>query len=671
MRRLVLFICSLVGVTLFATPIIKYDATLYCVIDLSKGSSASSYPVTYYDAPPSEGFNTIEYKTTKLVLKRVDAGTFTMGDSSEWNNQPHTVTLTKQFYMGLFEVTQKQWELVMGENPSCFSGGVHPVECVSYDDIRGSSEGARWPKSNSVDSGSFLGKLRARTGIDFDLPTEAQWEYTCRAGTDTSYSYGDRANGDYMWYGDNSSGSTHEVGTKEPNPWGFYDMHGNVWEWCLDWHTSSYLSSGENPVGSGYGSYRVWRGGGWWHEEPICTSSCRGDYSFSSYECYFIGLRLAQTIPQIKEEGQPGSPLEIEVDATEVKKLITISGTGEVWTASTSAEWLTLNKASGTATGEKIVCTIAENSSAEKRVGYVYIAGQVVKVTQVGKEAGKEGSTGGVAGKLIPLIREALQIEVEGELTYTCFAKGAELVITVRVDAVTASWKIGISEDAKDDWIFLIDGEEERVGSGIFTLYVDACSDAALLPREATVTIGNQVLTIRQEAGALDPVPEVTSAADLSAALEGSKDGRLATYLTTLEKYKAYRAWVKKVAGEDVTARQAVKDSVLTWFAYALDLNALPETAPTNVVISAIESAAEGGWDLDVSIGDLKVGSDATAADLGTVFSVEGAADLAEESFSADNVTTTFSAAGDGKLKVGVAPKSAAGQFFIRVKMTP
>ena len=171
-----------------------------------------------------------------------------------------------------------------------------------------------------------------------------------------------------------------------------------------------------------------------------------------------------------------------------------------------------------------------------------------------------------------------------------------------------------------------------------------------------------------------DPVPEITGAADLSAALSGSKDGRLATYLTTLEKYKAYRAWVNEVVGtgaDHFGARQAVKDSMLTWFAYALDLSALPGEAPTNVVIETIGSAAEGGWDLEVKVEDLKVGSDASAADLGTVFVVEGAADLKEEAFSADNVTTTLSAAGDGKVKVEVEPKEAKGQFFIRVKMTP
>ena len=259
----------------------------YCIVDLSGGASIESYPVAY-----SYGFmgdyNTFEYKTTKLVMKRVDAGSFKMGNSTY-------VTLTKTFYMGLFEVTQKQWELVMGSNPSSFSGEAKPVEQVSYDMIRGSSEGAKWPTTNSVDATSFLGKLRARTGLDFDLPTEAQWEYTCRAGTTTTYSYGDSTNGDYMWYYDNSSDGTKEVGTKKANPWGFYDMHGNVWEWCLDWYGWS-LSGGEDPVGSSSGWARVFRGGCWFFNASHCTSSFRSsDYPSSSY--HTLGFRLSRTLP--------------------------------------------------------------------------------------------------------------------------------------------------------------------------------------------------------------------------------------------------------------------------------------------------------------------------------------------------------------------------------------
>ena len=261
----------------------------YCVIDLSGGSSASSYPITYLASPPSGGFNVDAYKTTKLVFKRMEAGSFKMGDSKV------SVTLTKPFFIGLFEVTQKQWQLVTGSNPSYFSGDKKPVEKVSYNAIRGSSNGGNWPSSNAVDSSSFLGKLRARTGLDFDLPTEAQWEYACRAGTTTIYSYGSSANGNYMWYSGNSSSQTHEVGTKQPNPWEIYDMHGNVWEWCLDWYDT--LSGGTDPKGSSLGSERVVRSGSWRSESAYCTSSRRSRYD-PSYEYYGLGFRLSRVLNQ-------------------------------------------------------------------------------------------------------------------------------------------------------------------------------------------------------------------------------------------------------------------------------------------------------------------------------------------------------------------------------------
>ena len=261
---------------------------LYLVIDLSGGADAASYPVAELDAEPEGGFNTDEYKTTKLVLRRIDPGTFLMSGQYE-------TTLTTPFYIGVFEVTQEQWQLVTGSNPSYFSGDKRPVERVNYNAIRGSMNGVQWPSSNAVDTSSFLGKLRARTGLDFDLPTEAQWEYACRAGTTTIYSYGDTANEDYMWHRDNSLSKTHEVGTKPPNPWGLHDMHGKVWEWCLDWYASS-LGGGIDPKGFSSVSSRVIRGGGWFNDASNCTSSYR-HYDSPSYELHFVGFRLARTLP--------------------------------------------------------------------------------------------------------------------------------------------------------------------------------------------------------------------------------------------------------------------------------------------------------------------------------------------------------------------------------------
>ena len=240
---------------------------LYCVIDLSAGPNAGKYPVSYLAAEPKGGW-TDEYKTTKLVLRRIEPGKFKMGGEYE-------VTLTKPFYCGVFEVTQKQYELVTGSNPSKFKGDMRPVENVSYDHVRGKDEGAKWPTSSAVDASSFMGRLRARTGIDdFDLPTEAQWEYACRAGTKSRYDNGGDSEEDLKKLGrfalnqkargrkeSNADFARHEpdgkggyaenhtvVGSYLPNAWGLYDMHGNVWERCLDWWSD--LSGGAtDPVG--------------------------------------------------------------------------------------------------------------------------------------------------------------------------------------------------------------------------------------------------------------------------------------------------------------------------------------------------------------------------------------------------------------------------------------
>ncbi len=288
---------------------------LYCVIDLSGGANAASYPVTYMAEAPSGGFNVDEYKTDRLVLRKVAAGTFAMGKSST------STTLTKPFYIGVFEVTQRQWELVMGTRPSYFSNAecymTRPVEKVSYKMIRGSSHGADWPFSTDVDGDSFLGKLRARTGIGFDLPTEAQWEYACRAGTTTHFNNGKglaggtydanlnevgryRYNGGYI--GGTSSpgqGSTTENGTREagaykPKDWGLYDMHGNVWEWCLDWYGGT-LAGGNDPIGSYSSSNRILRGGSWYSVADCCASSYRSANYPSSRNNYY-GFRIVWTL---------------------------------------------------------------------------------------------------------------------------------------------------------------------------------------------------------------------------------------------------------------------------------------------------------------------------------------------------------------------------------------
>jgi hypothetical protein len=258
----------------------------YLVIDLSSGENSKSYPVVKLYSTPSGGW-TDEYKTTKLVLRLIEPGSFKMGGS-------YDVTLTKPYYMGVFEVTQKQYNLVKGEYPSMFRGDeTLPVETVSWDVIRGNWSTYNWPTVKTVDPSSFVGRLQARTGLSFDLPTEAQWEYACRAGTTTIWYWGEIFTGidDYCWYVDNSDRETHAVGTKKENAWGIYDMIGNVGEWCLDWYYD-LPSWGSDPMGPLSGSRRVIRGGSWGYLSIHCTSSYRDSFSPSNGYGYY-GIRLA------------------------------------------------------------------------------------------------------------------------------------------------------------------------------------------------------------------------------------------------------------------------------------------------------------------------------------------------------------------------------------------
>ena len=278
-------------------------AAPYMVIDLSPGPEAKKYDVTYMTEIPNGEWDD-EYKTSKLVLKLVAPGTFMMGSpvdelghnyNSSYNNEPlHKVTLTQPFYMGVFELTQKQYQLVMGSNPSSYMGDNRPVERVSYNMLRGSDLGAKWPEGKQVDATSFFGKLRTCTGITFDLPTEAQWEYTCRAGTGSALNSGKNLTGtetcanvaEVARYGKNTGDgmggySQHTVvGKYKPNAWGFYDMHGNVAEWCRDWWQSNITEFTIDPKGAYSGSYRVVRGGAWYYGNGYAgyAACCRSAY---------------------------------------------------------------------------------------------------------------------------------------------------------------------------------------------------------------------------------------------------------------------------------------------------------------------------------------------------------------------------------------------------------
>ena len=215
-------------------------------------------------------------------MVKVEAGSFNMGATPEMENpydseKPvHRVTLTNNYYVGKYEVTQALWQAVMGSNPSNFKGDDLPVETVSWNDCQ-----------------DFISKLNAMTGKRFRLPTEAEWEYAARGGKKSrGYQYsGNNTLGDIAWYSGNSSSRTHAVGTKQPNELGIYDMAGNVWEWCQDWKGSYSSSPLVNPIGAVSGSLRVYRGGSWSSSARGCRTSCRNCFTPNGRDNN-LGLRL-------------------------------------------------------------------------------------------------------------------------------------------------------------------------------------------------------------------------------------------------------------------------------------------------------------------------------------------------------------------------------------------
>lgn len=196
-----------------------------------------------------------------------------------FNETAHKVTLTRFFYMQTTEVTQGQWQKVMGSNPSYFKNCADcPVEQVSWNDCQEFIQ-----RLNSLDPGK-----------GYRLPTEAEWEYACRAGSDTPYYWGSESGiGSHAWYDGNSGNKTHPVAQKTPNAWGLYDMSGNVWEWCSDWYGSNFYANSPNndPVGPDTGSFRVLRGGSWNLNAGHCRSAFR-NWSNPDYRFYHLGFRV-------------------------------------------------------------------------------------------------------------------------------------------------------------------------------------------------------------------------------------------------------------------------------------------------------------------------------------------------------------------------------------------
>ncbi len=231
-----------------------------------------------------------------MVLVPIPAGEFQMGSpdsalAADGNEKPqHLVKITKPFYLCVYEVTQQQYEKVMGTRPWQGKGYVQ--------------EGHDYPVSyvNWNDAVEFCRKLSEKEGVEYRLPTEAEWEYACRAGTTRNYSFGDDASklGQYAWYNKNTwnvgEKYAHRVGQKLPNPWGLYDMHGNVWEWCQDWY-ALYGNEKDisDPMGPTQGRYRLLRGGSFTSQASLVRSAFRPNVLQPSFRGVATGFRPSRT----------------------------------------------------------------------------------------------------------------------------------------------------------------------------------------------------------------------------------------------------------------------------------------------------------------------------------------------------------------------------------------
>jgi formylglycine-generating enzyme required for sulfatase activity len=231
-------------------------------------------------------------------MVRIKGGTFAMGSPAseperEDNELQHSVTV-RSFYMGRYEVTQREWFDIMGYDTSSFSGDNLPVETVSWYDAveycnrRSLREGLTPAYTINGENVTWNWKANG-----YRLPTEAEWEYACRAGTTTPYYTGSSVDS-AGWYGNNSDGKTHPVGQKQPNAWGLYDMHGNVWEWCWDWYGEYPRGAQTDPTGAGSGSLRVPRGGSWGGYARDLRSAYRFRF-LPAYRFDGLGFRLARS----------------------------------------------------------------------------------------------------------------------------------------------------------------------------------------------------------------------------------------------------------------------------------------------------------------------------------------------------------------------------------------
>jgi len=285
------------------------------------GADAGNYRLS---AQPANVTANIEFDSMVLI----PAGTFTMGRSENDEGEigaselpQHSVTLTRSFYMGKYKVTQALYQLVMGTNPSHFKSAVPgesgtpgrlPVEMVRWYDalvfcnklsvmeglspaysISGSTDPAAWGTVPTSSDATWNAVVIVADSNGYRLPTEAQWEYACRAGTITAYNTGNTISDNTGWYTVNSAYMTHQVGLKPANAWGLYDMHGNVYEWCWDWCEDYSSEAQTDPMGASSGTFRMLRGGSWGNAYEVLRSAFR-DYEYPHYQSQSYGFRLVR-----------------------------------------------------------------------------------------------------------------------------------------------------------------------------------------------------------------------------------------------------------------------------------------------------------------------------------------------------------------------------------------
>ena len=305
--------------------VLEADLPKYLVIDLSAATSFGEdvgYSVSALSEAPASW--TADDKTKKIILRRIRAGEFRMGTPvGEFGHAnaetQHRVTISKDFYMAVFETTVNVWKLVMGTGYAMSYTGndpsSRPAQNLKWNDLCGTAgTEADWPASTKVGETSFFGILRSRVakgggialpnGYVLNLPSEAQWEYACRAGTTGAWNDGtdivvtqeEAADSNLARLGNSKSGGAgrpDNVGQYLANDWGLYDMHGNVFEWCTDWY-STYLSDETDPKGSSSaGSYKMMRGGSWRSWPSACRSGSRSWQGPATAQMSWDGFRIA------------------------------------------------------------------------------------------------------------------------------------------------------------------------------------------------------------------------------------------------------------------------------------------------------------------------------------------------------------------------------------------